>query len=394
MINLLCILTLYRSTIISLKYFEYFKSMRYGFNKNSEITIKITNLTSPILFGLSTTKELKSMNAIETLYPYCHGETKLSEIQFLIINDTLLNFRIGKKNILTPFSISCSDIYGFIIEYNVTNGKYDLDYRYQEMITIEFIFIILFIIEAIINILVNKLSKKFVFRCQQVAIFFVLFTIPHVIQSIFSIFSILPSNNVILEKSFFGLFDNEFNITFICNFFYFFLLYCSANSLNLELSSIISSGVLFILIICLIILSIIRNTILAYFGIMIIYLIHVGSLLNTPFPFPFTKIAFIFYSFVNFFGQIMRFFYDQAKEVDITGIITKTLLVTRIFYFLIDGFMIYCVNFELYLCQINKVSNEFSTDQINDNKLSNDKINSTDQFDDDNLSNDKNNLHI
>ena len=149
MINLILELFLYQNTIISTSptYFNAISNMTYGFKRNSEVFINISELSTPIIFGLGTKQEIKELKRKNTCYQYCQGTEKISEIQYFIKENASIKFTLPTKSVLTPFSISCDEIYIYKLSINIFNGNNHLDYRYQNIIIIEIIFIVLFFIE-------------------------------------------------------------------------------------------------------------------------------------------------------------------------------------------------------------------------------------------------------
>ena len=107
MLHILFVLSYYRTTCMatSADYLTFYTQMSYGFNKNAKISLNISKITTQFVFGLATKKEMENIKAMESYFQYCDGKKILSENQYLIQNDTSLNFTIQKKNILTPFSI-------------------------------------------------------------------------------------------------------------------------------------------------------------------------------------------------------------------------------------------------------------------------------------------------
>ena len=83
------------------------------------------------------------------------GKKKLSQIQFLISNDTNLHFTIPSKEILTVFSSSHEQMYSFEISLSILNGKNHLDYRYQKFMSIVLVSMVILAILAFFNLCVN-----------------------------------------------------------------------------------------------------------------------------------------------------------------------------------------------------------------------------------------------
>ena len=96
MIQTLFILSLYRTTCMSTsnKYYTFYPEIAYGFKKDAKVSLNISNLTTQIVFGLATSKEKESIKSLESCLQFCDEQKKLSQIQFLIKNDTNLNFTI------------------------------------------------------------------------------------------------------------------------------------------------------------------------------------------------------------------------------------------------------------------------------------------------------------
>ena len=70
-----------------------------------------------MVFGLATDKELKKTEQIRFYAnsPYCEGQS-ISQINYLISNETLIEGTIQSKKVLTPYIISCQSINSFNIE--------------------------------------------------------------------------------------------------------------------------------------------------------------------------------------------------------------------------------------------------------------------------------------
>lgn len=144
------------------KHFSTYKSLKYGFKKNANVFINISNATSQMVFGLATKKEIKKLESLKTCIQYCDGKDQVSKIQFSISNFTSsssFNFIIPSKNILTPYSIACEQLYKFTIYLNIINGPNHLDYRHQNLMNCLLALFILFLVITIF-ILIYYLKTK------------------------------------------------------------------------------------------------------------------------------------------------------------------------------------------------------------------------------------------
>lgn len=178
--------------VASLKYLFTTPSMIYGFKKNSQVSLKISNLTTKIVFGLATDKEIKKLNSLDSCLQYCDGQEKLIQIQFFFNQeDTSVNFQIPSKSILTPFFISCEQVYRFNYEITIINGKNHLDYRFQSMMICLLVFTIIYFISATFIIVFY-----FVFEKDKYEKRFLIYQI-----SLFCIFSAIQTLLLFLEYS-------------------------------------------------------------------------------------------------------------------------------------------------------------------------------------------------
>lgn len=138
----------------------------YGFKKNAQVNIQITDLQTPIVYGLATTKEIKHVNSLGNCSQYCDNLEKFFTIQQFFTTNTSISFTIPKKSVLTPIFISCVQIYSFNIELHIVNGKNQLDYRFQDIMICLLVFCVIYFVISVIYIvhfiflIKNKQEKK------------------------------------------------------------------------------------------------------------------------------------------------------------------------------------------------------------------------------------------
>lgn len=180
---------------IVLYYYSDWPEISYGFNKNADVSIKFANLSSVIIFGLATKDEIKNIEKIDyPLEKFGESVGKLSNIQFFVKNDTILNFQTQSKSILTPYAISNVSQYFFNMEINILNGKNHLDYRYQSSMVSSMVFIILFFVFGLIFLIFIIIGAVKGTKIRiKISIFLMIFSILIGIQSIFS-YSLISTN--------------------------------------------------------------------------------------------------------------------------------------------------------------------------------------------------------
>ena len=189
------VLSIYKNVfyVKASEYISSFPKMTYGYKKNTEVSLNISKITTQFVFGLAKKKEMKNINQLGSFFQYCDSHEKLSQIQFLIQNDTNLNFKIQEKNILTPFLISCDQLYKFELELEIKNGKNHLDYRCQNAMLFIYIFIFTLIGFFILLLLYFIIFRRKDFKSFATILVFILVSI---IQKIPLYFEFLKSKNV------------------------------------------------------------------------------------------------------------------------------------------------------------------------------------------------------
>ena len=172
MIQIFLLLAYYSTRLQrSEKHLTIFTDMEYGFKKDAQVSLRFSNLTSKIVFGFASKKIINHLKSLNSCLRYCDGQEKISDIQFFInTNDTSFNFTIPSKSFLTPYSISCDEVYKFNIELNILNTKNHLDFRIQAIMIFDLVFFVLFFLIAIISIVYliflkseNKISYLIIF---------------------------------------------------------------------------------------------------------------------------------------------------------------------------------------------------------------------------------------
>lgn len=135
MIQILFLLSVYRANIRVKGPYGVHSSLEFGFSKDGEYIMTLSNPSAPMVFGLATNYELDE-NSI--LYyemgsrpNVCHGNMPLSAVQrFVDFNETVtLRGATERKTVLTPFYYGCEEEYTFSVEIDFINGKSHLDYR-------------------------------------------------------------------------------------------------------------------------------------------------------------------------------------------------------------------------------------------------------------------------
>lgn len=142
---------------------DYIPKFTYGYQKNANIFVEITNLSSPLILCLATKSEMKKLNTLSSILSHCDQKTKITDIQFNFPTNGSVNFTIPSKNVLTALFLSCEPLYKFNISMNIINGKYHLDYRLQDIMTCSLVFsIILYVISAIfiVYVLISFLTNR------------------------------------------------------------------------------------------------------------------------------------------------------------------------------------------------------------------------------------------
>lgn len=369
MINLLFHLSLYQNTITSTSptYFNAINNMTYGFKRNSQVFINISDLSTPIVFGLGTNKEINDLKAKNTCYQYCQGSEKVSGIQYYIIENTSINFTVPTKSVLTPFSISCEEIYIYKISLNILNGNDHLDYRYQNIITINIVFTVLFFMEPIIfSIFLYFFSKSYC--CGNFFMFLFFCSAPHAAQSILQMINYLKNKNNEMQL------ENEFyTYETICYLIYllFFIFLDIVGMFRYKCFNHISDIILFIsYLLALSFIPVCCFKVHSYFKFAdyLVWLILFSlaiflSLYSTILLF--LKISFALNSIISFiyFSMIFFYFCDYSEKSNYEQGKTLTILclLTRITYFIADAFAIIELN---NICeekeQIENDNNELS----------------------------------
>lgn len=144
---------------------DYIPKLTYGYNKNANVFVEITNLSSPLILCLATKSEMKKLNTLSSVLSYCDQETKITDIQFKFRTNGSVNFTIPSKSILNALFLSCEPLYKFELSMNIINGKYHLDYRLQDIMTSSLVFSIIlyaatviFFAYVLISFLTNRIK--------------------------------------------------------------------------------------------------------------------------------------------------------------------------------------------------------------------------------------------
>lgn len=379
MINLILELFIYQKTIISTSptYFNAISNMTYGFKRNSKVFVNISELSTPIIFGLGTKQEIKELKRKNTCYQYCQGTEKISEIQYFIKENTSINFTIPTKSVLTPFSISCDEIYIYSLSINIHNGNNHLDYRYQDIIIIEIVFSVLFFMETIIfSIFLNFFSKTYC--CGNLFAFLIMLSVPHAAQSLMQIVYFLKNkNNEMLSK------NDFFSAEFICYFFYLIFL-CFEHSFSMFIITIWNQRgtIVFSLYTRIIsIFSFLASLMMGSFSMFLIdensfkltkYLIWLILLTISIFLILyipnsiFLRISLALNLIVSFFSFIIKYFcfYSETSILEQGKTLIIVCILTRIIYIFADALAIYKLNF---ICGNNKkIENDDSDGELDD----------------------------
>ena len=229
LLSLLYFSTTLRS--VSSKSFNYWSSLTYSFNKNSKVFINISDISTQIIFGLATNKEINYLKSIRNTLQSCKSPATFQFIQnityshttyhFLITrNPTVINFECPSKKTLTPYAISCNSICSFDINVDFLNGKNHLDSRCQFMIPFTFISMIIFSISLVIYFIlffVYKRKKIIEFVC----IFF--FCVAAIVQTstMYLFFSNNSKYEYEIDNENIGLITLEYFCYLLSLFFYY-----------------------------------------------------------------------------------------------------------------------------------------------------------------------------
>lgn len=164
MLQVLFVLSVFSSYLskFSFSFFEYYNNMTYGFNKNSQVSLNITNITSPFILGFATNKEKDQLTSLSNSMKTCSLQEKFTNIQFYIENDTFVeNFLIQSKQVLTFYSFSCETRYSFIINLNINNVKYRYDYRLHTISVFLLAFSIIFFVAGAIFLIIYIIFREY-----------------------------------------------------------------------------------------------------------------------------------------------------------------------------------------------------------------------------------------
>lgn len=124
-------------------------TLSYGYKKNAQVQITLSNLSSQTVFGLATQKELKKIQSLDSCFQYCNGKEHVFGLQHYFEINESFNFLIPSKSVLTPVFITCAYFLRTGISIKIQNGKNSLDYRYQNSMTFHIVFSTIFFIITI-----------------------------------------------------------------------------------------------------------------------------------------------------------------------------------------------------------------------------------------------------
>lgn len=361
MLNIFILLSIYEVSqyISGEHFFTSFPTLEYGFNKNADILLNISKLNSSLIFGFATKEEINHISSLPDLTYYCSNSIELSEHCLKIDFDQIFYFEISKKNILTPYIYSCSNVNQFNLTLEITNGKNNLDYRCQNAMIYSLVFSILYFIIGIsffIYCLILRRTEWFKF------IFIIFIIIFFGLEEIL-FYAYFIRNK---DKEYFDVSNSQFYLNTAFIFFKFasilvLSLYNSSlydsfmKSTKIRTYSLIYwaiSSAFLIIVLVFVIININNNEsrLISFFVPSVFYLLFVVSqsiLLN---PFSIYKIANLFFTFGNYFTFSMNSFYTQEMKeqinpylmilgLNIASIIIQVItLFLLLFGFIYDGF--------------------------------------------------------
>lgn len=338
--------TIINESFFSTKPEKFLMKNAYGFNQNAKVSFNISTTASLLIFGFATKKE---MNSIKTFTYNCEENVQLAEFQFLIRNQSSINFTTTSKAILTPFYISCDELYLFNIEINITNGKNHLDYRYQKLLTILNVFSIMFFVFSVIFLIIIVYLHK-VHDYQYYSIILVGFILSSALQFY------MTYNELNFQKNDeFADFSEKDFILFLVQLISFIILIIY-NSMPSQLSEKKSQIFFYINIIVISILvalvalflDFIKDKEISFPLSIIFYTFALGLICFNQKKISISKIATILYFIVYFFVYVMDclFFIKEYQQIHdcvmswvkdlmmiIINIITNILLIIGYFYF-------------------------------------------------------------
>lgn len=180
---ILACLCLYQAKLTSgsYKYYNYWPQLIYGFKKNADLFINISQLSSKsLVFGLATKRQINNLKYLKTMPRECASNLTFSFIQayverdstitFLIQNDTTLNLQLPSKSTLMPFATTCNEFFSFNIKINIKNGSNHLDYRLQNTMICMLVFSILYFASTLFTfifyiIYITRKQKRHILLC-------------------------------------------------------------------------------------------------------------------------------------------------------------------------------------------------------------------------------------
>lgn len=335
MLWLFFFLSYYRSrfNISSNSCFTSFPLLNFGFKKNAYYSIKISNLTSQMIFGLATKKEIKK---IKSMKDDIQVHKALSNVQYIVSNETEINGKIVSKGVLTPFSYSCNRNYKFEINLSYKNIHNHLDSRCQSMMICTMFFSVLFIVIEVCFVLYwhfyEKCKRKFHFYIDSFIIIIAIINIAS-----FLLFNFSKNNEYFVSLFAEDTINNsaQTSIKILISFLYLISLLIismiifhfyrvetfSDFSLYNFLSMLLFLALSFICLILIVTVHVIdKNNLLFIFplGFYILYCLIQFNFLTS---FSLTKIAALFYIFGNAFTFALRStFLNQSSSVINTNV--------------------------------------------------------------------------
>lgn len=325
----------------------------YGFVKNSKVFINISSTASLLVFGFASKEEMKKINSLDLSEKYCEGKEQLSEYQFLVQSNFLINFTTTSKKILTPFYISCDESYLLNLELDINNGKNHLDYRYQSLSTLLLAFSIIFLVFFILFTLII-IYLHYVHNYSFQAFLYDMFILSACGQIFFIYYDINSNkNNEFID--FIGI-DLINMILQIISYLILFVIDTLAKSnyafLNPQKNLVLNSTfytLFFLLMIFAIqvIMDSVSDKEISFPISSMLYLFLVGLICFSPYKINMTKITIIFYYMIYYFVFIMNPFYfsdyqiihtcsiywSNSLIIIIVNIIASVLLIVGFYFF-------------------------------------------------------------
>ena len=352
-----------------------FPMLEYGFKKNAIISVNISKLSSPFLFGFATEKEIKKLKSLESGLQYCQGQTQIASYQFFIQEDSSINFLVHSKNILTPFFVLCENVVNCYTIFNFLNGNNRLDYRLQDLKTACLVFLVLYsVLSALIIIIFFLLYlRRLKIKCDLTQFFFLMaqaFFLLFIPVEMYIYFQFLSQNK-----------NNEFinanNNYFLANIFPFIFLtainiyFADGPQKLFNLKKSIFIHIIFVVSLLILIFIKFIPTINVFFTsthILNSILYFIFFILNSALPrnLTLTRIAFLIYLIAGYFTYGLSFFFVFEMKIFSAGYMIYITVITSI---IIDGICYILFSLDLFYFQSFIAFDKLLENQINKSEI-------------------------